>query len=384
MLNLVGLKPLNPPPPKLCFLEGGFRGFRPTRFLPKKKQQSFLFMRLLVLYIISLFLLLASCQKEQQEPVLPPVSDDYTLRIPTGFPTPDIPLDNALTLSRVTLGKLLFYDPVLSADSTRSCASCHAAHLAFSDSTAVSLGIENRPGTRNAPTLANVAYQKRLLREGGIPTLEMQILVPIQEHNEFDFNILLVAERLQKSPKYTKLAQTAYNRSPDPFVITRAIAAFERTLLSGDSPYDKYTFQGKSNALSALQKQGLELFQSDRLNCTKCHEGFLFTNQDYMNNGLYEVYPDSGRLRLTGLESDRALFKVPSLRNIALTAPYMHDGSIASLEAVIDHYQTGGKPHPNKSPILKPFTLTNQEKTALLAFLTSLTDMEFVQNPAFR
>jgi len=341
-------------------------------------------MRIFLAYIISLFLLLASCQKENPEPVLPPASDDYTLRIPTGFPTPDIPLDNTLTLSRVTLGRLLFYDPILSADNTRSCASCHAAHLAFSDSTAVSLGIENRPGTRNSPTLANVAYQKRLLREGGIPTLEMQILVPIQEHNEFDFNILLVADRLRKLPQYTKLSETAYGRSPDPFVITRAIAAFERTLLSGDSPYDKYAYQGKLNALSAVQKQGLELFQSDRLNCSKCHEGFLFTNQDFMNNGLFDVYADSGRIRLTGLESDRALFKVPSLRNIALTAPYMHDGSIYTLEAVIDHYQTGGKPHPNKSPILKPFTLSNLEKSALLAFLGSLTDMTFVQNPAFR
>jgi cytochrome c peroxidase len=282
------------------------------------------------------------------------------------------------------LGRQLFYDPVLSADNTRSCASCHAAYLAFSDSTAVSFGIENRPGTRNAPTLANVAYQKKLLREGGVPTLEMQILVPIQEHNEFDFNILLVAERLSRMPDYVAQAEKAYGRAPDAFVITRSIAAFERTMLSGDAPYDQFVFQGKSNALSSSEKRGLDLFQSERLNCSKCHEGFLFTNQEFTNNGLYEVYPDTGRIRLTGQESDRAVFKVPSLRNIALTAPYMHDGSLLTLEAVIDHYQTGGKPHPNKSPLLKPFVLAPQERADLLAFLGSLTDQKFITNPEFR
>ncbi len=334
-------------------------------------------------FCVSIVMLFSACRKEDQLPVLPD-TDEYTLRVPTGFPMPDIPPDNALTKSRVELGRRLFYDPALSADSTRSCGSCHAAYLAFSDSTAVSLGIESRAGSRNAPTLANVAYQKKLLREGGVPTLEMQIFVPIQEHNEFDYNILLVAERLNRMPEYVAMAEKAYGRMPDAFVITRSIAAFERTLLSGDSPYDQWVFQGKFNALSASEKRGLELFQSDRLNCSKCHEGFLFTNQDFTNNGLYEVYPDSGRIRLTGLDSDRAVFKVPSLRNVALTAPYMHDGSLPTLEAVIVHYQTGGKSHPNKSPLLKSFTLTTQERADLLAFLGSLTDEGFVTNSAFR
>ncbi|MFN0035104.1 MAG: cytochrome-c peroxidase, partial [Saprospiraceae bacterium] len=168
------------------------------------------------------------------------------------------------------------------------------------------------------------------------------------------------------------------------FVITRSIAAFERTLLSGDSPFDQWFFQGKNEAVSASAKRGYDLFQSERLSCGKCHEGFLFTNQEFTNNGLYETYPDSGRIRLTGLESDRAVFKVPSLRNVALTAPFMHDGSLPTLEAVIDHYETGGKPHPNKGILLNPFTLTAQEQADLGAFLRSLTDEEFVENPAFR
>jgi cytochrome c peroxidase len=341
-------------------------------------------MRIDQLTVVFLFLLLAGCRKEEQSPAMPQESDEYILHIPAGFPMPDIPADNTLTKSRVALGRQLFYDPVLSADSTRSCGSCHAASLAFSDSTVVSFGIENRPGTRNSPTLANVAYQKKLLREGGVPTLEMQVLVPIQEHNEFDFNILLVADRLKRMPEYVMLAEKAYGRAPDAFVITRAIAAFERTMLSGDSPYDQFVFQGKANALSVSEKRGLDLFQGERLNCSKCHGGFLFTHQDFTNNGLYEIYPDSGRIRLTGLESDRAVFKVPSLRNIALTAPYMHDGSLPTLESVIDHYQTGGNPHPNKSPLLKPFVLSTQERADLLAFLGSLTDHIFMANPEMR
>ncbi len=327
-----------------------------------------------------LFLFFVACQPE--EPVTP--ATEYLLSVPEGFPQPEIPADNLLTHARVALGRQLFYDPVLSKDSTRSCASCHHPTLAFSDRTPVSAGIENRPGTRNTPSLANVAYQQKLLREGGVPTLEMQVLVPIQEHNEFDFNILEVADRLQRIPAYVDLAQNAYDRVPDPFVITRALAAFERTLLSGNSPYDQWFFQGKQTAMPAAAKRGYALFQSERLACAKCHEGFLFTNQAFANNGLYEVYPDSGRIRLTGMETDRALFKVASLRNIAITAPYMHDGSLTTLDAVLDHYQSGGKAHPNKSPLLQPFTLTAQERADLLAFLASLTDMNFIMNQAHR
>lgn len=341
-------------------------------------------MRVTLSVIGFLVILMAACQKEDQTLVVPPATDEYVLQVPAGFSMPEIPVDNALTKSRIALGRRLFYDPVLSADSTRSCASCHAPQLAFSDSTAVSFGISHRAGTRNSPSLANVAYQQRLLREGGVPTLEMQVLVPIQEHNEFDFNILLVAERLQRMPEYHKMAETAYGRPPDAFVITRSIAAFERTLLSGNAPFDQWFFKGNNEAVSSSTKRGYDLFMDERLGCGKCHGGFLFTNQGFTNNGLYETYPDSGRIRLTGLEIDRAVFKVPSLRNISLTAPYMHDGSLETLDAVIDHYQTGGKSHPNKSPLLKPFVLSPVERADLRAFLNSLTDTEFISNPEFR
>lgn len=336
--------------------------------------------RYLIILCLSLLGLLSGCKKEDSEPD----PNDYHLLVPAGFPYPEIPQDNALTPVRIALGKRLFYDPVLSRDSSLSCASCHKQKLAFADSLPTSPGIEGRPGTRNAPSLANVVYQKKLLREGGVPTLEMQILVPIQEHNEFDFSILTVAERLKRMPDYVALSQQAYDRAPDPFVITRAIAAFERTLLSGNSPFDQWFYQGNDDAVPATVKRGYDLFKSERVGCSNCHGGFLFTTQEFANNGLYENYSDPGRMRLTGLESDRALFKIPSIRNIGVTAPYMHDGSVATLEAVLDHYQSGGNAHPNKSPLIKPFTLSASERADLLAFLHSLTDEYFLKNIDFQ
>ncbi|MCF8239278.1 MAG: c-type cytochrome [Saprospiraceae bacterium] len=318
-----------------------------------------------------------SCSK----PELPGL-DGYTP--PPGFPEMEVPIDNAFQADRVALGKALFFDPILSADSTRACASCHIPAFAFSDTVAFSLGIEDRPGTRNSPSLANVGYQVALLREGGVPTLEMQILVPIQEHLEFDTDILVVAKKVGQVPYYKDLAMKAYGREPDPWVVTRAIAAFERTLISGNSRFDRWSFQGDWNALSPGAVRGLQLFQSDRLGCTSCHSGILLTDQSFANNGLYEEYADPGRYRLTGKESDRAVFKVPSLRNVAITAPYMHDGSLKDLSAVVQHYQTGIKDHPNKSPLLRSVQLTDGETNDLLDFLESLTDDPFLHDPHFQ
>lgn len=333
---------------------------------------------------LGIIILTIACSKEGNDEIGYDGQQPYVLKIPPGFDVPVIPEDNALTGNRVLLGRKLFYDAILSKDMTRSCGSCHVPHLAFSDSTAVSFGIDGRPGTRNTPSLTNVVYQKALLREGGVPTLEMQIFVPIQEHNEFDFNILEVADRMKSIPEYVKLSQLGYNRAPDPFVITRAIAAFERTLISGESPFDKWYYQKDQTAVTESVKRGFALFTSDRLNCSQCHSGFLMTNQGYSNNGLYEVYADSGKMRLTGLETDRALFKVPGLRNIALTAPYMHDGSMPDLNSVIDHYESGGKNNVQKSREIKAFQLNAEERSDLIAFLNSLTDENFIKNPKFQ
>jgi len=319
-----------------------------------------------------------ACKKAPNELPAEPL-----LAVPEGFPMPVFPEGNELTPERWALGKRLFFDPVLSSDSTVSCASCHISEKAFTDGKQFSEGVEGRLGTRNAPTLANVAYHPYYTREGGVPTLEMQILVPIQEHAEFDFNILLIAERLNRDSSYVQQSSQAYDREPDAFVITRSIACFERTILSGRSPYDEF-LNGKNSALTTAEKRGKDLFFGERLACSQCHGGFNFTHYAFENNGLYEDYPDPGRFRLTGKEEDRALFKVPSLRNVGVTAPYMHDGSLPTLEAVVEHYNSGGKDHPHKSQLIKPLNLTTKEKTDLIAFLKALTDDDFLNNPKFR
>ena len=299
------------------------------------------------------------------------------------FPSVIHPELNSPTALRVQLGRMLFYDPILSRDSTVSCANCHKQQFAFADSLAFSLGVEERQGTQNAPSLVNVAYAPYFTRAGGVPTLEMQILVPIQETHELDFNIVLAGKRLANDSLYKAMSLTAYERAPDPYVITRAIAAFERSLVSNESPYDLYYYHNKKNALSPSAQRGLQLFMSDRSNCSSCHTPPHFSDFSFKNNGLYTHYADSGRIRLTYKEEDRALFKVPSLRNSNNSAPYMHDGSIQSLAAVIQHYNQGGKAHKHKSPLIRPLHLSAKEQKDLLAFLEALSDPSVLRNPAF-
>lgn len=332
-------------------------------------------------YFLVTFLIILSCSQDDVEPSH---FAPRFMEIPKGFDEIDFPDDNAFSQTRWELGKKLFYDPIMSIDGSVSCASCHNSALAFSDDVAFSLGVDNRIGTRNAPTLANVAYHPYYTREGGIPTLEMQILVPIQEHNEFDFNIVLLAERLKTDSSYIQMSLEAYDREPDAFVITRSLASFQRSLISGYSRYDHYENYDDPDALTQSEINGMELFFSDKTNCSQCHGGFNFTNYDFENNGLYQEYDDLGRFRLTGNDEDLARFKVPSLRNIGLTAPYMHDGSIQSLEEVIEHYNSGGENHPHKSAFIKPLNLNEREKEELIAFLRSLTDDSFVTNPLFK
>ena len=191
-----------------------------------------------------------------------------------------------------------------------------------------------------------------------------------------DYNILSVAEKLNLDSTYINASLRAYNRFPDAIVITRALASFQRTMLSGDSNYDR-------NLLNEKEENGKELFFSDELACSSCHGTFLFTNQTIENNGLYEVYEDSGKYRLTNLHEDIGKFKVPSLRNIEITAPYMHNGSISSLEEVIEHYASGGKNHFNKSELITGFNITDDEKDNLIRFLKSLTDNNFTYNSFF-
>lgn len=324
--------------------------------------------------------ILISCSQDEVEPNHTPPG---FMEIPPGFDALIVPADNSYTPARWALGKKLFYDPVMSVDSIISCGSCHKPELAFSDDVAFSLGVEDRLGTRNAPSLANVGFHPYFTREGGVPTLEMQILVPIQEHNEFDFNIVLLADRLKRDSNYVKMSQEAYEREPDPFVITRSLACFERSLISGYSPYDHYENYGDDLALTADELSGMELFFSEKTNCSQCHSGFNFTNYSFENNGLYEEYEDVGRFRFTGSDEDLAKFKIPSLRNVDLSAPYMHDGSIQTLEQVVEHYNQGGQDHPHKNAMIRPLNLSQKEQSQLVAFLRSLTDQSFIENSLF-
>jgi len=313
-----------------------------------------------------------------------PPQTPLVLDIPEGFPIPDIPEDNELTVERVALGKMLFYDPTLSLDSTFSCASCHLQEKGFADANPVSIGIKDRIGFRNVPTLANVAYHPYFFREGGNPALETQLLGPICAFEEMGFNAAELAERIKDHPTYTPLAQTLYDRpTMDLFTLSRSIASFERTLISGNSPFDQYYYQGNSDALTPQQIRGWQLFSSERTQCSSCHTGFDFSDYGFYNNGLYETYADEGRQRVTLADEDIGKFKVPTLRNIAQTAPYMHDGSLPTLEAVIAHYNQGGSNHPNKSPLISPLQLDEQEQKDLVAFLHMLTDTNFIENPAF-
>ena len=328
-----------------------------------------------------MLLIFISCQDDDG---IIPLHFPELMEIPKGFPAVEEPQGNEFTPARWELGKRLFFDPVMSVDSSISCASCHQPGLAFSDNVAFSPGVEQRPGVRNSPSLVNVAYHPYFTREGGVPTLEMQVMVPIQEHNEFDFNIVLLAERLSQDSSYVVQSEKAYGRTPDAFVITRSLACFERSLLSGNSPYDQYLQNVQTSAISASALRGMDLFFSEKTKCSECHGGFNFSNYNFENNGLYEQYEDVGRFRLTGDEADRALFKIPSLRNVGLTAPYMHDGSLPTLEAVVEHYQSGGKNTPQKSGLIQPLDLTESERADLVQFLESLTDETFVQNPLFK
>lgn len=332
-----------------------------------------------ICWLASIGLFLIACQ----DPSSIPVPDLYELEVPSHFPTPTIPDDKTLTAEKIALGRKLFFDPILSSDSTISCGSCHKQEKAFADDGQLSRGVENRPGTRNAPALINAVYGRSFFWDGSSPTLERQVLFPIESEVEMNSNMADVIAKLRNHVAYPGLFQAAFGDIPTADGLTDAIAAFERTLISVNAPFDQFR-QGDSLAMSAAQYRGMELFFGEKAECFHCHGGFNFTDEDFHSNGLDAEPEDPGRWRLTGLESDRGLFKTPTLRNIELTAPYMHDGRFETLEAVIDHYASGGAAHLNKSPLIRQFILSDGEKEDLIQFLKALSDPVFLTNPDFQ
>lgn len=302
----------------------------------------------------------------------PGVRDPAALDVPAGFEPVPIPTHNPLTVEKVELGERLFHDPRLSETGTVSCASCHFENVAFADPRPLSPGVHGRLGIRNSPSLVNVAYLDLLFWDGGSLTLEGQALAPIEADFEMNMSLGDLISRVEADPSYVAAFNEAFGEGPSVQTLTAALAAFQRTIRSGGSRFDRHE-QGHTNALSASEKRGLELFRG-KANCAACHNGFLLTNQAFENNGIEPAGTDSGRARITGSPKDFLQFRVPSLRNVDITAPYMHDGRFASLEDVIEHYDRGGSGIRNQSPLIRPLNLTEKEKADLLAFLRALND----------
>ncbi len=300
------------------------------------------------------------------------VRDPAVLDVPTGFEPIPIPDHNPLTAEKVALGERLFFDPHLSETGTVSCASCHLTEAAFADPRPISIGVHGRIGERNSPSLVNIGYINLLFWDGGALTLEAQALAPLEADFEMNMNLGDLISRIGEDPSYAAEFDEAFGEGPSIQNVTQALASFQRTIRSGGSRFDRFE-AGAVDALSAAERRGMELFNG-KANCASCHAGFLFTNQAFENNGVAFTYPDSGRARITIDPADFMEFRVPSLRNVEKTAPYMHDGRFATLEDVIEHYDEGGSDVRNKSALIEPLRLTESEKGDLVAFLHTLTD----------
>ena len=295
----------------------------------------------------------------------PPLGLDLYMRVPD---------DNPLTPAKVALGRMLFFDSLLSEDQSLACATCHDPGRAFTDGRPVSVGVFGRRGTRNVPTLVNRTYGASFFWDGRITTLEEQVLQPIQDPKEMDITVGEVVVRLEHDRVYSDLFQTAFGREVNDGDLAKALASFVRTILSGDGPIDRH-LNGDRDALTERQLQGLRLFRG-KGNCTACHLGPTFSDEQFHNTGVAwsdGEWLDDGRFGVTGEETDRGRFKTPTLREIARTAPYMHDGSITTLEDVVEFYDRGGSSNPYLDPAIRPLRLTADEKRALLAFLSSLS-----------
>lgn len=288
----------------------------------------------------------------------------------------EIPENNPQSESKIRLGARLFFEPALSRDSSISCGSCHLKEYAFSDTVALSDGVGNKKAARNSPTIVNVGYQPHFMSEGGVKTLELQVIAPLENEDEMALGVIEACRRLNQIPYYQDFFQRVWGDSATPFTLTRSLASFERSIVGGTSPFDDF-IDGDSAAISKNAINGMSLFYSDRLACNTCHSGPLLTNFKIENNGLAAEYGDNGLFRLTLDPEDKGKFKVPSLRNISRTFPYMHDGRFKTLDEVIDHYARGGESHPNQHHAINGFELTDREKNDLIDFLESLTDNRF-------
>lgn len=340
---------------------------------------------------------LHSCKKH--DPYLSDFSPTpYKLKIPEGFPQMIVPDDNPMTEEGVALGRKLFYDEILSLDYSVSCGSCHAPDAAFSDHRTVSLGVNGTAGTRQAMALVNLGWSHGFFWDGRSATLELQILEPVPNPVEMHLQWTEAVTRLQNHASYPYLFKKAFNTYEiNRELVAKAIAQFLRTMISGNSKFDK-VLRNEEN-FTTDEAYGYELFGRDKnesagitgADCFHCHAAPIFfqLNTDYLNNGMDETFTDLGRGGFTMNPGDNGKFKVPTLRNIELSAPYMHDGRFTTLEQVVEHYSTGLVSSPTISPLMKEvdnggLLLPPYEKKCMVDFMKTLTDWEFVNNPDFK
>ncbi|MCC6362085.1 MAG: c-type cytochrome [Bryobacterales bacterium] len=299
--------------------------------------------------------------------------DASPVPIPLGLLPVQFPRDNPYTQEKAELGKLLYFDKRLSADNSVSCASCHAPERAYTDGAPVSTGIKGQKGGRSAPTVINRAYSLAQFWDGRANSLEAQAVGPMANPIEMGNTHAAVVSTLKGIAGYRAMFAKAFGT--EDFTIdhvAKAIATFERTVLSGNSAYDRYK-AGKRSAMSAEQVKGMKVF-FDKAKCDQCHEGINFTSNSYHNLGVGMDKPnaDLGRYEVTKDAADWGVFKTPTLRDIARTAPYMHDGSLKTLDEVVEYYDKGGIPNKNLDEKIKPLHLSAEEKKSLASFLEAL------------
>jgi cytochrome c peroxidase len=335
-------------------------------------------------------IILFSCKKDEDaiEDVVTSGPTPYNLVIPPNMPPMNIPANNPMTVEGVALGKKLFYDPILSGDNTQSCASCHSANFSFASILQFSIGIDGMPTRRNSMPIVNLGWQPGFLWDGGAADLESQVIGPITNPVEMHETLENVLVELKEHSEYPALFKAAFGEDEITIPkLMKAVAQFERTMISANSKYDRYAAGQES--LTPLEIQGLEVFTDmTKGDCNHCHVlGSTFSDFAYRNTGLDSIPFDDGRYAITLLESDRGKFKTPSLRNVELTAPYMHDGRFSTLLECVEHYNTGFRYATNLDPNIAGLPkgrMSQQEMEAVVAFLLTLTDTEFVNNPAFR
>lgn len=329
-------------------------------------------------------------------------ADDYAWNLPKGFPRPHVPADNPMTAAKVELGRYLFYDTRMSSNQKSSCASCHKQERAFTDGLPVSVGTTGEHHPRNAMSLVNIAYSAVLTwANPQLHLLEQQAVTPMFGEHPVELGLregdgFLPA--IESDARYRAMFARAFPGEAHAFTMdnaVKAIACFERTIISARSPYDRYHYGGDDHAVSDAAKRGEILFFSAPLSCFRCHGGFNFSDAtgsperpvEFHNTGLYNPYPapNTGIFEYTKNPADAGKFKTPTLRNIAVTAPYMHDGSVATLADVLNHYAAGGRSHdhPNKDPLVGGFKMSERDRADLIAFLESLTDEEVLHDPRF-